>query len=71
MVALQIMWFHRTRLGEFREQARLEYTEEEKAEYNRQIAEENVRQARIRANIEKRNTQIETHYAKVNNLLRN
>ena len=54
-----------------REQARLEYTEEEKAEYTRQIAEDNLRQARIRANIEKRNTQIETHYAKVNNLLRN
>ena len=54
-----------------REQARLEFTEEERAEYNRQIAEENVRQARIRANIEKRNAQIETHYAKVNNLLRN
>jgi curved DNA-binding protein CbpA len=54
-----------------REQARLELTEEEKEEYNRQIAEENVRQARVRANIEKRNSQIETHYAKVNLLLRN
>jgi hypothetical protein len=53
-----------------REQARLEFTDEERIEYQRQETEEKLRQARIRANIEKRNSKIETHYAKVNLLLR-
>jgi hypothetical protein len=55
----------------FRQEARLIYTEEEKAEYERQKIEENLRQARIRSNIEKRNAAIEMHYQKVNMLLKN